>query len=134
MRYLAGRLPERLARVLAAEAGVEASGSGHELPREARRRLVHAVLASMVPVTGHRGWNFAEVTAGGVPLGELHLATMESRPCPGLHLCGEICDVDGRIGGYNFQWAWASGAVAGWGAVAALGAAPRAVPNPPPEA
>ena len=62
----------------------------------------------------------SEVTAGGVPLGELHLDTMESRACPGLHLCGEILDVDGRIGGFNFQWAWASGYVAGRGAARAL--------------
>ena len=66
-----------------------------------------------LPVTGNRGFTYAEVTAGGVPLSELHLDTMESRRCPGLHLCGEICDVDGRIGGFNFQWAWASGYVAG---------------------
>jgi predicted flavoprotein YhiN len=66
-----------------------------------------------LPVTGDRGYNFAEVTAGGVPLSELHLNTMESRRCSGLYLCGEICDADGRIGGFNFQWAWASGYVAG---------------------
>jgi predicted flavoprotein YhiN len=54
-----------------------------------------------------------------VPLSELHLETMESRVCPGLHLCGELCDVDGRIGGFNFQWAWASGVVAGRGAARA---------------
>jgi len=51
--------------------------------------------------------------AAGVPLAELRLETMESRVCRGLYLCGEICDVDGRIGGFNFQWAWASGYVAG---------------------
>ena len=71
-------------------------------------------------VTGDRGFNYAEVTAGGVPLSELRLETMESRVCPGLHLCGEICDVDGRIGGYNFQWAWASGWVAGRGVASGL--------------
>jgi len=53
------------------------------------------------------------VTAGGVPLSETKLATLESRVCPGLHLVGEILDVDGLIGGFNFQWAWASGFVAG---------------------
>ena len=57
------------------------------------------------------------MTAGGVPLRELDLQTMESRACPGLFVCGEICDVDGRIGGFNFQWAWASGYVAGTGVV-----------------
>ena len=69
--------------------------------------------ASVLPVTGTRGWNHAEATAGGVPLSEVNLKTMESRICPGLYFCGEMLDVDGRIGGYNFQWAWASGFVAG---------------------
>jgi predicted flavoprotein YhiN len=67
----------------------------------------------VLPVTGDRGFNHAEVTAGGVPLAELDLQTLESRICRGLYLVGEICDVDGRIGGFNFQWAWASGYVAG---------------------
>ena len=60
-----------------------------------------------------------KAATGGVPLFEMHLDTMESRVCPGLHLCGEICDVDGRIGGFNFQWAWASGFVAGTSAAKA---------------
>jgi predicted flavoprotein YhiN len=74
---------------------------------------VTAVTALPLPVTGDRGFTYAEVTAGGVPLNELHPDTLESRRCPGLYLCGEICDVDGRIGGYNFQWAWSSGYAAG---------------------
>jgi predicted flavoprotein YhiN len=53
------------------------------------------------------------VTAGGVPLNEIDVSTMASRKREGLSLCGEILDVDGRIGGYNFQWAWASGRLAG---------------------
>lgn len=63
--------------------------------------------------SGDRGFTHAEVTAGGVPLSELQLARMASRIVPVLYLYGEMCDVDGRIGGYNFQWAWASGYVAG---------------------
>jgi predicted flavoprotein YhiN len=66
-----------------------------------------------IPVVRDRGFDYAEVTAGGVPLSEIDLGTMASRKCPGLYLCGEILDVDGRIGGYNFQWAWASGRLAG---------------------
>ena len=62
----------------------------------------------------------AVVAAGGVPLSEVRLETMESRVVPGLHLAGEVLDVDGRIGGFNFQWAWASGFVAGTSAAAAL--------------
>jgi predicted flavoprotein YhiN len=57
-----------------------------------------------------------------VPLSEIDLKTMQSRVCPGLHLVGELCDVDGRIGGFNFQWAWASGYVAGCGVGHVLGA------------
>jgi predicted Rossmann fold flavoprotein len=114
-RYLARLLPERLARALCAEAAVEWGQPGHRLTRDARRALVRTVTELPLPVTGDRGFGHAEVTAGGVPLAELDLATMRSRRCPGLSLCGELCDVDGRIGGFNFQWAWASGYVAGVG-------------------
>jgi predicted flavoprotein YhiN len=62
---------------------------------------------------GSRGYAFAEVTAGGVPLDEIRPATMESRMVPGLYFVGEILDVDGRLGGFNFQWSWASARVAG---------------------
>lgn len=106
-------LAERLADALCRHAGVEPSRSMHDLPRTARRALLAAATGLVVPVDGDRGFDHAEVTAGGVPLAEIRLDTMESRRCPGLHLVGEICDVDGRIGGYNFQWAWASGFVAG---------------------
>ena len=114
-------LPERLARTLCEHAGVEPGAALHTLSRDARRGLAAAATELALPVTGDRGYTYAEVTAGGVPLSEINLATMESRVCRGLYLCGEICDVDGRIGGYNFQWAWASGWVAG--SAAASGAA-----------
>ena len=107
------RLPERLARALCVEAGVDPGAPSHELTRERRRALATVLVEMPLPVTGDRGFTHAEVTAGGVPLAEIRLQTMASRIVPGLHLCGEICDVDGRIGGYNFQWAWASGYVAG---------------------
>jgi len=74
---------------------------------------VAAVKGMELPVVDDRGFTIAEATAGGVPLSEVRLDTMESRICPGLHFAGEILDVDGRIGGFNFQWAWASGFVAG---------------------
>ncbi len=107
------RLPERLARALCDHAGVDPALRGDRLPRAQRQALVAAITDLRLPITGSRGYGFAEVTAGGIPLSELHLDTMESRVCPWLYLVGEICDVDGRIGGYNFQWAWASGFVAG---------------------
>jgi predicted Rossmann fold flavoprotein len=116
LSFLRERLPARLAEVLAREAALTAQTTGATLTRDARRLLVRAVVEQRPSVTGDRGFTHAEVTAGGVPLSEVHLETMESRVCPGLHLCGEILDVDGRIGGFNFQWAWASGHVAGVGA------------------
>jgi len=106
-------LPDRLARALCTLAGVDANRPGHRLTRKDRGALARALLEMRLPVTGDRGFGYAEVTAGGMPLTEVRLETMESRVCPGLYVCGEICDVDGRIGGFNFQWAWASGYVAG---------------------
>jgi predicted Rossmann fold flavoprotein len=117
--FLADRLPDRLARALCSAAGVDPAAPGHRLSRDHRRALAAAAAEMTVPIEGDRGFAFAEVTAGGVPLRELHLDTLRSRRCPGLSLCGEICDVDGRIGGFNFQWAWASGYVAGISAPAA---------------
>jgi predicted Rossmann fold flavoprotein len=118
-RFLAERMPERLARALCAEAGDAWGVPGHRLTREARQALVRGAVELPLPVTGDRGYTEAEATAGGVPLAELRLETLESRVAPGLYLCGELCDVDGRIGGFNFQWAWASGFVAGTAAAGA---------------
>ncbi|NET74267.1 MAG: aminoacetone oxidase family FAD-binding enzyme, partial [Sphaerospermopsis sp. SIO1G2] len=102
-------VPERMARALVAEAGIVDG----QMSREQRKGLVRLATRYPLPISGNRGYNYAEVTAGGVPLTEIHLKTMESRLCPNLFFAGEICDVDGRIGGFNFQWAWSSGYVAG---------------------
>lgn len=117
MSYLEPRLPARLARVLCESALVDPDTTGAQLTKTARRDLVAALCAYRLPITGPRGWPYAEVTAGGIPLSEVDVRTMASRTCLGLHLCGEILDVDGRIGGFNFQWAWATGYLAGRGAV-----------------
>jgi predicted Rossmann fold flavoprotein len=119
LRWIDGRLVERLARTLCSEAGVDPVAPLGRLTRSERQTLARTLTEFPLPVTGTRGYTYAEVTAGGVPLTEIDLKTMESRVCPGLYLCGELCDVDGRIGGYNFQWAWASGYVAGVGAASA---------------
>ncbi len=118
--WLRKQLPERLARSLCAQAGIPEDTPGYRLTREQRARLVQQITNMKLPVTGDRGFRFAEVTAGGVPLKELNLNTLESRICPGLYICGEICDVDGRIGGFNFQWSWASGFVGGRSAADSL--------------
>lgn len=121
LAYLRRLLPERLVRALGEAIYVELSKPGAQLTRDARTRLVHTLCELPLPIAGDRGFKVAEVTAGGVPLSELYLKTLESRRTPALHICGEICDVDGRIGGFNFQWAWASGYVAGVSAAQALG-------------
>lgn len=107
------RVPRRLASFLLAEARVEAERRVSELPRADRARLVEALERYPLPVSGDEGYRTAEVTAGGVPLGEVVTGTLESRIVPGLAFCGEMLDVTGRLGGYNFLWAWVSGRRAG---------------------
>lgn len=120
---LAERLPRRLSEALLAGAGGSPDARAADLTREARRALAHRLTGMRLPVEGHRGWNHAEVTAGGVPLAEVDHRRMVSRRRPGLHLCGEMLDCDGRIGGFNFQWAWSTGHLAGRAAAAACAAA-----------
>jgi predicted Rossmann fold flavoprotein len=114
---LAAMVPASVAAALIAQLNLDGTRQLAHLGRDDRRRLVHALVAWPLAVAGTRGYNYAEVTAGGVALGEIDPSTMESRVCAGLYLVGEILDVDGRIGGFNFQWAWCTARVAG----AALG-------------
>jgi Predicted flavoproteins len=112
-RWLGRRLPDRLAVVLCAEVGVGPARYASQVERERRAELVERTCARPLRVTGTLGYEKAEVTAGGVALGEVDPSTLESRKAPGVFLCGEMLDVDGRLGGFNFQWAWSSGTVAG---------------------
>jgi predicted Rossmann fold flavoprotein len=115
---LGERLPSAFAAAAAGALGIEPTATLSQLRREDRRRLTRSLLEWPLPVRDSRGYAFAEVTAGGVPLLEVNPGTLESRLCPGLHLVGEILDVDGRIGGFNFQWAWSSAFVAASGLTA----------------
>lgn len=117
---LAERISERLGTALARFCTIDSSLPAGQLPRPQRRRLIEALVAFEAPIIGDRGWDFAEVTAGGVPLAEIDYRTMESRRVPGLFVIGEMLDCDGRIGGYNFQWAWATGFLAGRAAAGAI--------------
>jgi predicted Rossmann fold flavoprotein len=118
---LATRLPAAVADACLVAAGMAADATMAHLAREERRALLHTLTATVLPVTGSRGYAYAEATAGGVPLEEIDPATMESRIRPGLHFVGEMLDVDGRLGGFNFQWAWSSGWVAGTAIGKAIG-------------
>jgi predicted Rossmann fold flavoprotein len=112
LALLRGHLPERLAAQLLRELDLlEAEMAG--LHREDRRRLVSALTRYPLPWSGHEGYRVAEVTGGGVALDQVNAATLESKVTPGLHLCGEILDAFGPIGGYNFLWAWVTGKIAG---------------------
>ena len=101
----------------AALSGIDGQSPCAQLAKNDRKNLLQACKQYVLPVQGDRGYTYAEVTMGGVPLEEVDLKTMASRKTPGLSLVGEILDVDGRIGGFNFQWAWATGFIAGSSAV-----------------
>ena len=108
---LTGMLHNRLGRMLLREAGVspeQPCGGVTQLDR-----LCNILKAFRLEVTGTMGMEQAQVTAGGIRTAEFDPDTMESRLCPGLYAAGEVLDIDGDCGGYNLQWAWASGRLAG---------------------
>ena len=117
---LSPMLPTRLAKAILTHGRIDPALPSDQLKRQQRRQLVHLLTSLELPVTGSRGWNHAEVTAGGVPLNEIDARTMASRKVPGLYLIGEMLDCDGRIGGFNFQWAWSTGHIAGQAAAKSL--------------
>jgi predicted Rossmann fold flavoprotein len=112
-KTLSQQLPERFAEAFCTVAGCDPQRPVAQTPREDRRRLLADLIRFRFAITRDRGWNYAEVTAGGVPLEEINFRTMESKLVRGLYLVGEILDCDGRIGGFNFHWAWATGFLAG---------------------
>lgn len=116
-------LPDRLATVLLANANVDPARLLSELRREERLRLIETLVRGTLPWSGDEGYKKAEVMGGGVSLAEIDPRTMESKKHPGLYLCGEMLDVFGPIGGYNFFWSWATGRAAGSAAGAAVSAA-----------
>ncbi|MBL8880083.1 MAG: aminoacetone oxidase family FAD-binding enzyme [Phycisphaerales bacterium] len=101
-------LPARLSEALLTSCGVAPNTQIGNLARDRRRRLARQLTQWGLPIRDSRGYAYAEVTAGGVPLSEIDPGTLQSRIRPGLFFVGEILDVDGRLGGFNFQWAWSS--------------------------
>lgn len=110
-RALSARLPERLADALLGRLGLagELGGLRDGTLREAQSRLANWQFSP----NGTEGFAKAEVTAGGISTDDLSSRTMEAKRVPGLYAIGEAVDVTGWLGGYNFQWAWASGWAAG---------------------
>lgn len=110
---LTGILHNRLGRVLTQAAGIGAQKAISELSTRELKEAASKVKAFDVPLTEPMGMDSAQVTAGGIVTDEFDNTTMESRLVPGLYACGEVLDVDGDCGGYNLQWAWSSGRLAG---------------------
>ena len=112
-RILTGALQSRLGQMLCRYAGISGGAQVRDVSDEQLRALADALRSFRLPVTGVSGFETAQVTAGGLKTSEFDPNTLESRLAPGFYACGEVLDIDGDCGGYNLQWAWASGLLAG---------------------
>ena len=121
---LASHLPQRLAQAWLARGGLPEDRPMPEVADRPLRQLAESLAAWRIAPSGTEGWKKAEVMAGGVDTREIDSRTMESRRSPGLHFIGEVLDVTGWLGGYNFQWAWSSGHACAEALAADLGHAP----------
>ena len=110
---LTGILHNRLGRVIAHSAGVNLNGACMDLTNTQIQAVCQAVKGFEINLTEPMGMDSAQVTAGGVLTNQFNPKTMESLLVPGLYACGEVLDIDGDCGGYNLQWAWSSGRLAG---------------------
>jgi hypothetical protein len=106
---LATHLPQRLAQAWLARGGLPVDRPLPEVADKPLRQLAESLSAWRIAPTGTEGWKKAEVMAGGVDTRDLDSRSLESKRAPGLHFIGEVVDVTGWLGGYNFQWAWSSG-------------------------
>ena len=118
---LLGVFPEKLSGVLLERAGISRKKKRNQWTQEEEPLLITQAEEMRFSVVRCRGFEQAQVCTGGVPLTELKGITMESACMPGLYLAGELLDVDGACGGYNLQWAWTSGYLAGSAAAEGTG-------------
>ena len=109
---LTGVLHNKLGRTLCRAAGIAGKLCG-ELTGDEIEHVAGLCKRFALHVTGTGGFDSAQVTAGGIRTSEFDPNTLESRVVPGLFACGEVLDIDGDCGGYNLQWAWSSGYIAG---------------------
>ena len=121
---LSGALHNSIARAALRRAGIPLEARLWALSDRALEQIAEALTRYELPLTGTLGFDDAQVTAGGVETSGFDPETMESRLVPGLYACGEVLDVDGDCGGYNLQWAWSSGRLAGLAAGGLLEDAP----------
>lgn len=110
---LCGLLPDKLLRLLLMQSGMDETMPACTVSKSRIKKLLRLFTALTVRVTGTKDFSKAQVTAGGIDVSEIHPETMESKKVPGLYLTGELLDIDGTCGGYNLQWAWSTGILAG---------------------
>ena len=113
LQLLQTLLPESLSRALCTLADADPELGFNKLPGISRDRLIKLLAWTPLTVTGHEGFKMAMITRGGISLKEINPATMQSKKLKGLYFCGEVMDLDGPCGGYNLQWSFASGYLAG---------------------
>ena len=111
--FLTGILHNRLGKVIIKYCDIDGEEPAYGLSDGKLKDLVAACKGFALDIKGTEGYDSAQVTAGGIKTSEFDPRTMESRLCPGLFACGEVLDIDGDCGGFNLQWAWASGMLAG---------------------
>ncbi len=114
LTHLQTLLPESVCRELCILAGAEGEKGFNALEGAVRDRLIRLLAWTPLSVIGHEGFDKAMITRGGVSLKEINPNTMESKKCKGLYFCGEVMNLDGPCGGYNLQWSFSSGYVAGF--------------------
>ena len=115
-----GLFPDKLGVALLEEADIKPEGMSCKCSEEQAERFAKKIKHFTVPVVATRSFEQAQVTAGGVDTRQVRAETMESKLIQGLYFAGEMLDVDGICGGFNLQWAWSSGALAGMSAAASL--------------
>lgn len=110
---LIGLINKKLILPILREANIDKNINSANLSNEEIRRLAETLLSWSFKVTGSQPWAHAQITAGGIDTQEINNKTMESKIHSGLYIVGELVDIDGDCGGYNLQWAWSSGYIAG---------------------
>lgn len=119
--FFTGLLNKRIGNVIAKKSGIEKlSFPVSKLDKNMLWSLAYNIKFFKAEILGTNGWNNAQVTAGGAVTKQFYSATLESKRVPGLYCCGEIFDIYGECGGYNLQWAWSSGYMAGASAAGSL--------------
>ena len=115
---LTGTVHNRLGRMVLKYSAIAQEKKISELSSSDVKKIAYSIKNFTLKVAGTESFDNAQVTAGGIRTSEFDTETMESRIVPGLYACGEVLDIDGDCGGFNLQWAWASGRLAGLSASA----------------